>query len=100
MLVENARRVRMIGGERDDRLAALAGADIGRRDPSLRSLGRHLQDPMRRGAEHRNADEQRVKHEAERQIDDRSNRDGKDIVAATADRNRRLRPSLRTGQAG
>ena len=35
MLVEDARGVGVIGGERDDRVAALAGADIGRRQAPL-----------------------------------------------------------------
>ena len=41
MLVDQARRMRVIGGERDDRLAALARADIRRGDPLDLVLDRH-----------------------------------------------------------
>jgi hypothetical protein len=56
MLVEDARGVRMIGGERDDRLAALAGADVGRGEAPLLGMGRHLHHQRVR-TEHRDADE-------------------------------------------
>jgi hypothetical protein len=39
ILIEDARGMRMVGRERDDRLAALAGADIGRCEAFLVCLG-------------------------------------------------------------
>ena len=41
MLVDQPRGVRVIGGQRHDRLAALAGADVGRGEPLDFVLRRH-----------------------------------------------------------
>ena len=90
MLVEDARRMGMIGREHHDRLAALAGADVGRREPLWCRVGRHGgQVPKAGRSEHRQPDHQRMEDEAEREIENRPDDDGGDVVPASADRDRR-----------
>ena len=45
MRIDDARRMRVIGGERHDRRTALAVADVGRRDPLQGKILRHVKAP-------------------------------------------------------
>ena len=87
--VDDARGVRVIRGQAHDRLAAFAGANIGRGQPPRFVLCTTSVMPQRRRAERRHADDDRMEHEAEREIDDRADDDGDHVVFAAARRNRR-----------
>ena len=87
--VDDARGVGVIRGQAHERLAALAGADVGRGEPPNLVLHGHRYVTSAGVAEHRHADDDRMKDEAERQIDDRADDDGDHIVFAAADRYRR-----------
>ena len=88
--VEDARGMRVIGRQANDRLAALAGADVRRGKPPDVLMHRHLpQCPSAGVPKRRQTYDERMEHEAERKIENRANDDRDDIVAPAADRNRR-----------
>ena len=70
ILVDQPRGMGVIGGQRHDRLAALAGADVGRGQPPVVLLDGHGS-----GSEGGHADDVRMEPQAEREIEQRADDD-------------------------
>ena len=75
--VDQARGMGVIGGQAHDRLAALAGADVGRGEPLDLLAG----PTWSATSEHRHADDVGMEPEAEREIEKRADDDRNDVVA-------------------
>src|SRR5262249_22587528 len=74
--IDQARRMSMIGGEAHDRLATLAGADVGCGEPFDLLLDRHGSTP-----EYRHADDPRMEPEATNKMEEGAGNAKEEVVA-------------------